>query len=152
MRTLLIITCEHGGNRLPDRWAPLFRGRAAWLRSHRGYDIGAAAVALRLARRLDAPLFVARTSRLLVDLNRSLHHPRLFSEVTRPLPKEERQRIVERHYEPHRSAVEHAIFRATKRGAKVLHVGVHSFTPVWDGAPRRTIPGVVPSGICAAAG
>src|SRR4029453_10051213 len=89
-RAALIVTCEHGGNRIPRRWANLFRGRGTWLRSHRGYDLGAAPVAKHVAETLRAPLFIATTSRLLVDMNRSDHHPRLFSKVTRPLPEDER--------------------------------------------------------------
>src|SRR5258706_969327 len=61
-RAALIVTCEHGGNRIPRRWATLFRGRRTWLRSHRGYDLGAAPVAKHVADALHAPLFIATTS------------------------------------------------------------------------------------------
>jgi len=33
-----IITCEHGSNRIPAPYRRLFRGQAALLDSHRGYD------------------------------------------------------------------------------------------------------------------
>jgi predicted N-formylglutamate amidohydrolase len=134
---VVVVTCEHGGNAIPRRWAPLFRDRGALLATHRGWDIGAAKVAERIASAFRAPLLVATTSRLLVDLNRSPHHPRFFSDVVRALPPEERERIVREHYQPHRSAVEGAIREALRRGKSVLHLGVHSFTPVLDGV-RRT--------------
>src|ERR1700739_839489 len=35
-----IITCEHGGNRIPVPYRRLFRGQRALLDSHRGYDPG----------------------------------------------------------------------------------------------------------------
>jgi len=40
-----LITCEHGGNRIPARYRPLFACHGALLASHRGYDPGALALA-----------------------------------------------------------------------------------------------------------
>jgi predicted N-formylglutamate amidohydrolase len=134
---VVIVTCEHGGNAIPRRWAALFRDSEDVLRTHRGYDIGAAVVAATLSRAIDAPLFVARTSRLLVDPNRSPNHPRRFSDITRALPDAERARIVREHYEPHRRAVEEAVADALRRAPRVVHLGVHSFTPVLNGVTRR---------------
>jgi predicted N-formylglutamate amidohydrolase len=139
----LLLTCEHGGNRVPRPWAPLFRDHGSALRSHRGYDIGAAQVAELMAEELGAPLFVARTSRLLVDLNRSPTHPRRFSEVTRSLGSDERDRIEREHYTPHRTAVEEAVADALRRSARVVHVAVHSFTPVLGGVVRRADVGLL---------
>ena len=79
----LLITCEHGGNRIPPRYRPLFRGFEALLQTHRGFDPGALTMARELAKAFKAPLFVSTVSRLLVDLNRSIGHPRLYSEATR---------------------------------------------------------------------
>lgn len=141
--TALLFTCEHGGNGVPRRWAKLFHGHEEALRSHRGYDIGAAHVAELVAAAFDAPLFVARTSRLLVDLNRSPHHPRRFSEVTRALPEGEREYIEREHYTPHRAAAKDAIRTALRSSRSVVHVAVHSFTPVLDGVTRRADVGLL---------
>jgi predicted N-formylglutamate amidohydrolase len=70
----LLITCEHGGNSVPPRWRPLFRGHRALLDSHRGWDPGALPIARALAREMNAPLIYSTISRLLVELNRSPHH------------------------------------------------------------------------------
>ncbi|MEC9373270.1 MAG: N-formylglutamate amidohydrolase, partial [Planctomycetota bacterium] len=86
----ILITCEHAGREIPPRWRRHFRGASEILRSHRGLDIGAFDVALALAEHLAAPLIFSRTSRLLIELNRSLDHPRLFSEYTRDLDESER--------------------------------------------------------------
>lgn len=134
----VVVSCEHGGRRVPAEYRALFDGEAAArvLDSHRAYDHGAAEVARALAARVGAPLFVADTTRLVVDLNRSIGHPRLFSEFTRGLDADARARIVERYYRPHRDAVERAVADAAARGA-VLHVSAHTFTPVLDGVERR---------------
>jgi len=34
VRDFLLITCEHGGNRIPARYRPLFRGAGKLLDSH----------------------------------------------------------------------------------------------------------------------
>ncbi len=81
-----LITCEHGGNRIPTAYRRLFRGQKALLGSHRGYDPGALVMAKALARALNAPLVSSAVSRLLVDLNRSIGHPQLFSAATRGVP------------------------------------------------------------------
>ena len=86
MTDAFIVTCEHGGNRIPAPYRPLFARHAALLATHRGYDPGAQQMARALAVALHAPLVTATVSRLLIDLNRSLGHPRLHFEATRDLP------------------------------------------------------------------
>lgn len=138
-----LITCEHGGNRIPSRYRHLFAGSEALLRTHRGYDAGALALARALAGALAAPLFVATTSRLLVDLNRSIGHPRLYSEATRAAPVSVRCEILERYYLPYRSKVEADVAEAVARGSRVIHVASHSFTPALDGTVRNADVGLL---------
>lgn len=130
-----IITCEHGGRLVPLGLAPLFDQHEELLDSHRGWDPGALELAERLARRLGAPLHATRTSRLVVDLNRSLHAPDLFSELTRQLPPADRDRILAEHYFPYRNAVETAVAAGVDT-ATVLHLSIHSFTPDLDPEAR----------------
>ena len=132
----LLLTCEHASNAVPGEFAPLFVGAEAVLASHRGWDPGSLELALHLAEGLDAPLVAATETRLLVELNRSLHHPRLFSEYTRPLPREIRQRIIERYYVPHVEGVRARIDAMLGHARQVVHIGIHSFTPALDGTPR----------------
>lgn len=136
----LLVTCEHGGSRVPARYQDRFAGQARLLGTHRAQDIGSLAMARTMARRLDAPLVASTTTRLLVDLNRSLRHPRLFSEFTRALPPAERDQILQAHYVPYRLAVE-AWIGIQRR--PVLHVSSHSFTPVLDGASRQADVGLL---------
>ena len=90
----VIITCEHGGNRIPAPYRRLFRGQRAVLDSHRGHDPGSLVMATALADTFSAPLLASTTSRLLVDLNRSVGHPQLFSTATRGAPAETRGQII----------------------------------------------------------
>ena len=141
--TRFLISCEHGGNRIPSRYRHLFRGCATLLHSHRGFDRGAMSMGRDLARMLAAPLFTATTSRLLIDLNRSIGHPHLYSEVTRGAPAVVRREILERHYLPYRGRVEAAIAEAIEQGGQVIHISSHSFTPVLDGEVRNADIGLL---------
>jgi predicted N-formylglutamate amidohydrolase len=136
----VLVTCEHGGNRVPRRYRRLFSGQRPLLGTHRAYDIGALAMARELAARLEAPMLYSTTTRLLVDLNRSVGHPRLFSEVGRALLPEERQRILQAYYLPYRRDVE---ARIASQRRPVLHVSSHSFTPVLDGEAREADIGLL---------
>lgn len=138
----MIITCEHASRRVPASCRALFAGRPELLTSHRGHDSGSLALARQLAGMLDAPLFTGRWTRLLVDLNRSVGHPRLFSEVTRALPRPEQLGIIEKYYRPYRETVERAVARAI-RHARVLHLSVHSFTPIMNNEVRNADIGLL---------
>lgn len=138
-----LITCEHGGNRIPKAYRPLFEGHAALLGTHRGYDPGALGTARALARSLAAPLVSSTISRLLVDLNRSLGHPHIFSTMTRYAPTALRTKIIEQHYLPYRQRVEHRVAQSVALGRRVLHISSHSFTPVLDGDWRQADLGLL---------
>ena len=131
-----LITCEHGGNRVPAQYRSLFKGRQALLHSHRGWDPGALRLARMLARRLEGKLVYSTTTRLLIDLNRSPHHPRLFSDVTRPLGRAEKENILKACYRPYRGEVESYIRQRVKKGKTVIHFSAHSFTPKMHGKTR----------------
>lgn len=139
----LLVTCEHGGNRVPALYRTLFAGQSRLLASHRGHDAGSLAMARRLARRTGAMLITASVTRLLVDLNRSVGHPRLLSEFSRRLPPADRQALLRRHYFPYRQRVESWIAAEIARGRRVVHVSSHSFTPVLAGQVRRADLGLL---------
>jgi predicted N-formylglutamate amidohydrolase len=133
----LVVSCEHGGHAVPRDYAALFDGQQAVLQSHRGWDRGALRLARQFADALNAPLHSATTTRLVIDLNRSIGHPHLYSEFTRDLPAAERRLIVAAHYRPHRDRVEGEIADRIAQGRPVVHIASHSFTPVMDGVTRR---------------
>ena len=136
-RDALIISCEHGGHAVPAAYAPLFAGHAALLATHRGWDAGALVLAQQLAAAFDAPLFAATTTRLLIDLNRSIGHRQLHSEATRALPQTIRRGIAAQYYRPHRDAIESEVARLVAAGQRVVHIASHSFTPELGGVVRQ---------------
>jgi predicted N-formylglutamate amidohydrolase len=142
-RVRLVITCEHAGNVVPERYRPLFAGHEHVLPTHRGGDPGALVLAREMAEHFGAALYFDSTTRLLVDLNRSVGTPDLHSKATRHLPLAERRLILDRYYHPHRRKTEAAIRCAIESGARVVHVASHSFTPELNGHVRTADIGML---------
>jgi predicted N-formylglutamate amidohydrolase len=125
------------------RYRRLFRGLQKTLETHVGYDLGALVMARELSAAFKAPLVAATVTRLLVDLNRSIGHPRLHGEAIRGLSPEERERILDDHYRPYRMEAEARIRQAIARGLRVIHISSHSFTPELKGNVRAADVGLL---------
>lgn len=139
----LLITCEHGGNQVPAPFRGLFREHRELLDSHRGWDPGALVMAEQLATACGAPLVASTTSRLLIDLNRSVGHRQAFSPVTLSASTDVKDRIVAEHYRPYRDEVEDLVAQAVSRSERVIHISSHSFTPELDGVVRQADVGLL---------
>lgn len=130
----IILTCEHGGAQIPAPYKKLFVKNAAVLKTHRALDIGALAIARDLKKILKAPLEFSRISRLIVDLNRFLHSPTLFSEFTQPLTDSQKSSILNKYYLPHWNKVGKRLHKHSKN--KIFHIAVHSMTNQLHGKVR----------------
>ncbi len=148
-----LLVCEHASNHIPDSYAGLGLA-AADLQRHIAWDLGAAELARRLSERLDAPLFLAGYSRLLIDCNRPLGAP--TSIVTRSeateipgnvgLAPDERAARAARFFTPFQDRVAAALDRRQAVRRRTIVVGVHSFTPVFHGIARPWQVGVLYAG------
>src|SRR5688572_13439553 len=101
----LVLTCEHGGNTIPVSFKKYFENSAADLASHRGYDPGAWGLFKKLSALADAAHY-SLTSRLLVELNRSLHSKQLFSKYSKMISPQEKKQILNDFYFPYRLKVQ----------------------------------------------
>ncbi len=142
MKNWVLVTCEHGGNRVPSRYAHLLRRWRRSLETHRGFDFGALRMAREISEYFDAPLVASTVTRLLVDLNRSVSH-RDISRVSRELSPVERERMLRDCYLPYRTEVERLVAKAIGRGRRVVHISSHSFTPRLHGEVRRADVGLL---------
>ena len=136
----LIITCEHAGNQVPECYDHIFSDVKDVLQSHRGWDPGAVDIARFLATECSAPLFVCEITRLLIEPNRSLHSPQLYSEYSQKLYETDHNSILQQYYYPHRNGVEEVISKVSK---PVLHLSIHTFTPVLNGISRSVDLGIL---------
>lgn len=142
-RFAVVVTAEHASLKIPDRYRGL--GLSTQQReSHVAWDEGSKALAREIARRLSAPLVEGVVSRLVIDLNRSLHHKRVIPAVAFGVPvpgneslsSEERARRIELYYEPFRSTAFTEISKGVKSTGRCVHISVHTFTPRLNGVVR----------------
>ncbi len=138
-----IISCEHGGNNIPKKYLSSFKNKKKILNSHRGWDTGALILAKKVAQDLSASLCYSTTSRLLIDLNRSLHHPHLFSEFSKKLDNDSKQNIINKFYIPYRSEIKDRIKILKFTKYPVIHLSIHSFTNELDGLVRQADIGLL---------
>ena len=152
----LMITCEHASNALPDFVLRAFRDSDGIpddvLASHRGYDIGAYKIFSILVKRLKPDFHSAsKFSRLVVDMNRSSTSKSFYSEYTSSLPNTVKARMLSL-WEKYREKIESFVAgkipekqRKTGKDAppKVIHLGIHSFTPVLNDVERDADVGIL---------
>jgi predicted N-formylglutamate amidohydrolase len=146
----LVLLCDHASNFIPPQYAGLGLGDEDRQR-HIGWDIGALELSRLLSQRLDAPLFHATLSRLLLDLNRQpdAHDAivGLSEDIAIPgnrdLGAEERAHRRDWIYRPYHAAIEALIAQRIADARPVGVVAVHSFTPVYRGQSRPWQIGVL---------
>lgn len=138
----LVLTCEHASNAIPEAFKPQFAGDQWRLNSHEGYDPGAFAIFEELKEFADFSR-VYPWSRLLIEVNRSLHHPQLLSSISKAFSQTDKRILIEQYYQPYRDQIQHKIAEYRASGESVLHLSVHSFTPVLKGVKRNAEIGLL---------
>lgn len=139
----LIISCEHGVNTVPTDYQSYFLPFKTLLQTHRGMDFGALEVARQLRQFFDCDLIEAKASRLLIDCNRSLSNRHCYSEITKLFNQEQKKEIIENYYVPFRDDVKKKIKEHINQGKMVLHLSIHSFTPILNNILRETDLGIL---------
>jgi predicted N-formylglutamate amidohydrolase len=134
-----LVTCDHASNAVPDWVAGGDLGLPpADMARHIAWDVGAAGLALALARELASPAILARFSRLVIDANRGEDDPTLLMRLydgsvipaNRHADAHERERRLDRLHRPYHAAL------ASLAGERAI-LAVHSFTPQLKGRPPR---------------
>lgn len=145
-----LILCEHASHHIPAQYQGLGLSAEAQ-QSHAAWDPGARAVALALAKALNAPMVAAKVSRLVYDCNRPPEAASAMpdrSEVievpgNRSLGATERAARVAQVYTPFCNAVSQVIAARKAAGLTTALITVHSFTPVWFDTPRTCEIGIL---------
>lgn len=160
-REILILTCEHASNKLPAAFKKAVPAEV--LETHRAYDIGALAIFRKLVK-FAKPEFhcEGKFSRLFVDLNRTITNKSAFSDYYKQLEAcdrsaaEKAKMQATKYWTEYRAAIEKFVAsslsmpkrsssktRLAKTAPTVVHLGIHSFTPVLNGKKRNTDIGIL---------
>lgn len=141
--TKIIITCEHYTNHIPQEYQHLFAGNGDILELHNAYDIGSDKIAEGICDIAKLPLHKGNISRLLIDFNRNLHNPQVYSKFSENLPNEEKVNLINNYYKPYRDAVEADIKKLIDSNYQVLHLSMHTFTPNFNNIFRNVDIGIL---------
>ena len=133
---ILILSGEHCGNVIPKKYTQYFQKEPEILSSHRGYDIGSFDL-FKFLLPLASFSHYNLTSRLLIEVNRSVHHKDLYSEFSKNLSEDEKNELLRNVYHNYRDCLEKQIKTYLDKGEFVLHLSVHSFTPVLNNIRRK---------------
>jgi predicted N-formylglutamate amidohydrolase len=142
-RAPLLLVSDHASDAIPRRLGGLGVAPRA-LQAHIAYDIGAAAVAERLAARFDAPLLLSGFSRLVIDCNRTPGDPTSIPPVSDGVPipanrelsdADVKARIAEL-FAPYHGAIATRLDGFAARSVAPCFIAVHSFTPLFAGFRR----------------
>ncbi len=132
----IILTCEHGGAKIPAPYKKLFTGRTSILKTHRALDIGALAIAREMQKNLRTSLDECEISRLIIDANRPISSSQLFSEFTSPLKDSAKQKLIRLYHEPHWRKIISRVAQLISKKHQVFHIAVHSMTDLLHGKTR----------------
>lgn len=132
----LFIFVDHASNKVPPAFDDLGLPEDI-LATHIGWDIGAGALALEIAKQLKAKALFCQYSRLLIDPNRSLDKADLIpSEADRiPIPGNQKLNPADRHqrieafHQPYHEQLELCLDQICRAHEDPLILSVHSFTP-----------------------
>lgn len=113
------------------------------LKSHCGWDIGANTIYTSLINSINCKHIKAKWSRLLVDLNRTKSHLKLFSEITKPLSTNRKHEIIDQYYLPYRKQAQEVLLTLLKASSTVIHVSVHTFASSLHGKVRNNDIGLL---------
>ncbi len=138
----VLITCEHASNDIPGQYRHLFTDPIR-LESHEGWDPGALGIAKLLGEKLGLETCTYDFTRLLIEVNRSVGHPKLFSDFTDHLSESEKESLLNTYYFPYRDGIERKIKEMIADGHVVVHLSVHTFTPNFFGVEREVEVGLL---------
>jgi predicted N-formylglutamate amidohydrolase len=143
----LLFLCDHASNAVPPPYGDLGLSKALF-QTHIAYDIGAADVAIALAKSYGAAALLGGVSRLLIDLNRGPGDPTLVMKLSdgsiipgnRGADDAEVAKRLQQFHAPYHAAIREQMARI---GEKAILISIHSFTPSWKSVARPWDVGVL---------
>jgi predicted N-formylglutamate amidohydrolase len=138
-----VLACDHASRRIPRALGDLGLSEADRA-AHIAWDIGAAAVALRLSAALDATLVLQNYSRLVIDCNRPPTAPDSIPRHSGGIPVPGNAVVADAgaaarrqaFFDPYHAALDGILAGRSAAGRSPVLVALHSFTPDYPGQRR----------------
>ncbi|SFN59312.1 Predicted N-formylglutamate amidohydrolase [Dokdonella immobilis] len=138
-----LVVCDHASNAVPEEYQALGLPAHA-LEQHIAWDPGARGVSFALADRLECPVILGGSSRLLIDLNRDIDDASsitaeidsTFVPANLAISDDERAQRVRRFFAPYHARIDAWLDEQLARRIKPVLISVHSFTPRFGSIER----------------
>ncbi len=145
-----VIICDHASRRIPRALGNLGLPESE-LERHIAWDLGAAALAQKLARKLDAWLILQGYSRLVIDCNRPLERHDSIATTSEDtlIPGNQALSADAAHeranaiFEPYHARIRGELDARRERGVASVLIFLHSFTPTFRRVGREWHAGVL---------
>lgn len=149
-RSPFVVVCDHASARIPRKLGKLGLPDTE-LERHIAWDIGAAALARKLAQKLDAWLVLQNYSRLVIDCNRRLERPDSITQKSEDtviagnleLTPRDAARRAREIFEPYHARIRRELDERAAAGRASILLFAHTFTPVFRGVERSLHAGVL---------
>lgn len=136
-KNFTVFSSEHAGNSIPS----FLKGKVfipdKVLNSHRGLDVGVFYLSEIAEEILQVPVFKFEISRLIIEGNRPLRDPGLFSTYMKKISDQEKKKLIVDFHKPHWREVEKRVKAKINKSGRCIHLAIHSFTPVFRGNKRE---------------
>lgn len=142
IKTNIVITCEHAGNKIPKFLQDKLNIPQKVLKSHYAYDIGAFNVAKALSKKISPLFFFHLNTRLIIDYNRSENNKNLWSIYSNQLDPKIKNKLFSE-YLLYRKKIKDSIHKKIQKKHFVYHLAIHSFTPIMNQKIRKTEIGLL---------
>ena len=139
----IFLTCDHASKAIPENLKNLELPLSI-INSHRGWDIGALDISLKISKEIHAPLCYTNYSRLVIDCNRPMNvHdaiPEMIDGYNIPkntnLTEEEYKSRINEIFIPYHHEIKQQLEKQLKQFPDTAYLAIHSFTPKLGGEIR----------------
>ena len=145
--TILLLSCEHASNYLPNEWQYLLdhlKINEDLLHSFQAFDPFAKELTLYLAEQLHCDFVLGQISKLFIDLNKSKTQDHCFSTpILKKLRAEEKIIMLRSYFDSYRQQFESLLEKHIEKDEQVLHLSIHTFNPIEKGKTHNAAIGLL---------
>lgn len=131
----IMVSCEHGGDTIPEEWKHLFDGKHDAMQSSRTCEYGVRWLYDSIAPEIADYADIAEVSQIVVDVDGSIGNGTALSEITSELSAQDAGKIIRDYYLPYQIEFEDRAECWAQDGESMLMVGLHTFEPIVRNIP-----------------
>lgn len=143
-KTILIISCEHASDHIPQDYCKHLAADAHILNSFAALDIYAKELTQEMVKEIKCDHIFGNISRFILDLNKNPHHDHCFSTwAQNHLSSVEKKELLNQYYHPYRQQLIDLIQNYIQKNLQIIHLSIHTFSPISKGQEHNAAIGIL---------